>query len=348
MNAWYKKYELIFKRPAKTSKGEYKIRPVWLLFLNKDGKTGVGECAPMAGLSPETPEQVEKILVEISKNPKYFIEDMTLTKNISSVRFALETAWQDLLNEGNHTFFHSDFSDGKIGIPINGLIWMGEEKFMKCQIQEKLNAGFQCIKLKIGGIDFYREIELLKNIRQYSGAEKIILRIDANGAFNYAEALIKLKQLSEFKIHSIEQPIAAGQWTEMAKLCEESPIPVALDEELIGIYSLTEKEEMLDAVCPKFIVLKPSLHGGFIGCDEWIKLAEQRNIGWWITSYLESNIGLNAIAQWTFHKNAQGFQGLGTGDLFSNNFNSLLEIRGGELWLNKGEIFKFPEDFLKT
>lgn len=346
MNAWYKKYELVFKRPAKTSRGEYRTRIVWFLFLEKDGKIGVGECAPMTGLSVETPEQVEKILTEISENPEYFIEDITLTGNISSVRFALETAWCDLLNGGKQILFHSVFSEGKKGIPINGLIWMGEENFMKYQIQEKLNAGFKCIKIKIGGIGFDKEIELLKNIRQYYKAEKITLRVDANGAFHPKEALEKLKQLAEFKIHSIEQPIAAKQWVEMAKLCKESPIPIALDEELTGIYALPEKEKLLDIICPQYIVLKPSLHGGFSGCDEWIGLAEQRGIGWWITSCLESNIGLNAIAQWTFHKNKKGFQGLGTGGLFTNNFNSLLEIRGDELWLNQGKIFQFPENFL--
>ena len=334
MNAWYKKYELIFKRPILTSRGEYKTRPVWFLFLNENGKTGVGECAPLSGISPETPEQVEKTLTEICKNPKYFIENWSFTENISSVRFALETAWLDLLNGGNQLLFPSAFSEGKKGIPINGLIWMGEENFMKHQIQEKLNVGFRCIKLKIGGIDFEKEIELLKSIRKNFDSEKITIRVDANGAFHINDALEKLQQLAEFKIHSIEQPIAVNRWAEMAKICRESPIPVALDEELIGISSLGEKEKLLDTVSPQFLVLKPSLHGGFSGCDEWIKLAEQRNIGWWVTSYLESNIGLNAIAQWTFHKNAQGFQGLGTGGLFSNNFNSQLEIIGEKLWFN--------------
>jgi o-succinylbenzoate synthase len=348
MIARYKKYELIFNRPAKTSRGEYQTRPVWFIFLSENGKTGIGECAPLTGLSTETPEQVEKLLVEICKNPKAFIENPTLTETVSSVRFALETAWYDLKNGGKQQLFPSAFSEGKTGIPINGLIWMGEEKFMQQQIQEKLGAGFHCIKLKIGGIDFEREIELLKSIRQNYNAEKIILRIDANGAFHPEEAVEKLQRLAQLKIHSIEQPIAAGQWTEMANLCKESPIPVALDEELIGIHTLPEKEKMLDTIRPQFLVLKPSLHGGFRGCNEWIELAEQRKIGWWITSYLESNIGLNAIAQWTYHKNAQGFQGLGTGGLFINNIESPLDIRGEQLWLNPEKTFQFPENFFEA
>ena len=347
MNAWYKKYELIFKRPAKTSRGEYQTRPVWFLFLNENGKTGIGECAPLAGLSTETPEQVEKMMNEICKNPKAFIENHTLTETVSSVRFALEIALLDLKNGGKQQLFPSDFSEGKKGIPVNGLIWMGGEKFMQQQIQEKLEAGFQCIKLKIGGIDFEREIKLLKSIRDNFPAEKIILRVDANGAFRPEEALKKLQRLAELQIHSIEQPITAGQLQEMAKLCSETPIPVALDEELIGIHSTTEKEKLLNTVRPQFLVLKPSLHGGFSGCDEWIELANQRKIGWWITSYLESNIGLNAIAQWTFRKNAQGFQGLGTGGLFTNNIDSPLEIRGEQLWTNSKKTFNFPENFFE-
>jgi o-succinylbenzoate synthase len=348
MNAWYKKHELQFKRPAKTSRGEYQTRPVWFLFLNENGQTGIGECAPLAGLSAETPEQVEKLLVEICKNPEQFIENPELTKNISSVRFALETALLDLKKGGKQQLFPSAFSAGKQGIPINGLIWMGEEKFMQQQIQEKIETGFHCIKLKIGGIDFEKELELLKNIRQKFDGDKIILRLDANGAFQPKDAMEKLLRLAEFQIHSIEQPVAAGQLQKMAKLCSETPIPVALDEELIGIHSTFEKEKLLDTVRPQFLVLKPSLHGGFGGCNEWIELAEQRKIGWWITSYLESNIGLNAIAQWTFHKNAKGFQGLGTGGLFTNNLVSPLEIRGEKLWLNPEKTFQFPEKFFEV
>lgn len=347
MIARYKKYELFFKRPAKTSRGEYKTRPVWFLFLIENGKTGIGECAPLSGLSTETPEQVEKQLNEICRNPKHFIENPELVKFGSSVRFALETAWYDLKNGGKQIIFPSIFSEGKTGIPINGLIWMGNEDFMQQQIQEKLDAGFHCIKLKIGGINFEKEIEILKSIRKNFDAEKIILRLDANGAFKIDEALKKLAQLTQYQIHSIEQPVAAGNWNEMKRICSESPIPIALDEELIGIHELPEKEKLLDIIQPQFIVLKPSLHGGSSGCNEWIELAEQRKIGWWITSYLESNFGLNAIAQWAFHKNAQGYQGLGTGGLFTNNIDSPLEIRGEQLWINSEKKFHFPENFFE-
>lgn len=348
MIARYKKYELQFKRTAKTSRGAYKTRPVWSLFLSENGKTGIGECAPLSGLSTETPEQVEKRLDEICKDPDQFIKNPDLSKAVSSIQFALETAWLDLKSGGKQQLFPSAFSEGKTGIPINGLIWMGDEDFMRQQIQEKIDTGFRCIKLKIGGIDFEKEIELLKSIRNSFDAGKVILRVDANGAFQTEEAMEKLDRLVRLQIHSIEQPVAAGQWKEMAKLCVQSPIPIALDEELIGINSLTEKEKLLDTIHPQFLVLKPSLHGGFSGCDEWIELAEQRNIGWWITSYLESNIGLNAIAQWTFHKNAQGYQGLGTGGLFTNNIESPLEIRGEELWVNPIKSFQFPKNFFET
>ena len=348
MIAHYKKYELQFKRTAKTSRGDYKTRPVWYLFLSENGKTGIGECAPISGLSTETPEQVEKLLDEICKNPETFVENIELTKTVSSVQFALETAWLDLKNGGKQILFPSEFSEGKKGIPINGLIWMGDEDFMQQQIREKLDAGFRCIKLKIGGIDFESEIELLKRIRQNFSAEKIILRVDANGGFQSEKAKEKLQRLAQLQIHSIEQPIVAGQWQELAKLCAESPIPIALDEELIGKHELSEKENLLDTIHPQFLVLKPSLHGGLSGCNEWIELAKQRKIGWWITSYLESNIGLNAIAQWTFNKNAQGYQGLGTGSLFTNNIESPLEIRGEELRVNSNKTFPFPKNFFEA
>lgn len=345
MIAFFKKYELQFKRPAKTSRGEYKVRPVWFLFLKENGKTGVGECAPLPGLSSETPAQVEQLLNEICSDPEIFIRQPELTREVSSVRFALESAWQDLQNGGRQQLFPSDFTEGKKGIPINGLIWMGEADFMLQQIQEKTEAGFSCIKLKIGGIDFEKEIEILENIREKYAPGQITLRLDANGAFSPEEAPEKLHRLASFQIHSIEQPIAAGQWQKMAKVCRESPVPVALDEELIGVHSPEEKEKLLDTLSPQFIILKPSLHGGFSGCSEWIKLAEKRSVGWWVTSYLESNIGLNAIAQWTFYRNAKGYQGLGTGSLFVNNIPSPLEIRGEQLWINAAKEIQFPPNF---
>jgi o-succinylbenzoate synthase len=345
MKAHWKKYELRFKGPALTSRGTYKTRIVWYLFLEKDGITGVGECAPLPGLSKETPEQVEQLLDEICRDPENYLWSPGLTKIMSSVHFALETAWFDLNNGGTRQLFPSGFSKGLAGIPVNGLIWMGDADIMQRQVDQKIEEGFRCIKLKIGGIDFEKEIEILKSIRKKYFSEQITLRLDVNGAFSPYEALQKLERLATFQIHSIEQPIAAGQWETMARLCRESPIPVALDEELIGISSEEEKEKLLDVIRPQFLVLKPSLHGGISGCSAWVKLAERRSTGWWVTSYLESNIGLNAIAQWAFHTNAKGYQGLGTGALFTNNIPSPLEIRGEELWWNTHKPFQLPERF---
>jgi o-succinylbenzoate synthase len=345
MKAHFKKYNLQFKRPAKTSRGEYRVRNVWFLFLEENGKTGIGECAPLPGLSNETPEEVETLLNEICANPPYFVENPDKTQYVSSVHFALETALLDLQNGGRQMIFPSVFNEGKQGIPINGLIWMGEADFMLEQIREKLEAGFRCIKLKIGSLNFDKELEILKSIRQKYDSNQITLRVDANGAFSPDGAIEKLQKLEQFELHSIEQPIAAGQWKKMAEICKNSPVPVALDEELIGIHSKNEKEKLLVVIQPQFLVLKPGLHGGFSGCNEWIELAESRSVGWWVTSYLESNIGLNAIAQWTFHKNAKGYQGLGTGSLFTNNISSPLEIRGEKLWFNPNKKFEFPKDF---
>jgi o-succinylbenzoate synthase len=222
---------------------------------------------------------------------------------------------------------------------------MGEPDFMLQQIREKLEAGFRCIKLKIGSLDFKKELEILASIRENYTAGQVTLRVDANGAFSPDEAIEKLQKLEQFDLHSIEQPIAAGQWEEMADVCKKSPVRVALDEELIGIHSKNEKEKLLDAIHPQFLVLKPSLHGGFSGCSEWIEEAEKRSIGWWITSYLESDVGLNAIAQWAFQQKTKGHQGLGTGQLFTNNVSSPLEIRGEKLWFNSEQKFEFPENF---
>lgn len=340
MNVRFKKYELQFKQPAGTSRGVYTIRPVWFLFLEEDGKTGIGECAPLSGLSRETPEQVEAVLNEICNNPNLYIKKEKLLEEIPSVRFALETALLDLKNGGRQLLFPSEFTSGMKSIPINGLIWMGDFEKMQQQIQEKLDAGFHCIKLKIGAIDFEKEIELLQSIRNKYDSSTITLRVDANGALNPAEAMQKLEKLAQLGIHSIEQPVAAGQWDKMADLCGKTPIPIALDEELIGINHKKEKEKLLDTIQPQYLILKPSLHGGISGCDEWIELAEKRNIGWWITSYLESNIGLNAIAQWTYTKNVKIHQGLGTGQLFTNNVDSPLEIRGEQLWYNPEKQIK--------
>jgi len=203
---------------------------------------------------------------------------------------------------------------------------------MEAQIREKLDQGFSCIKLKIGAIQFEEELELLKRIRKEYTSEAVTLRVDANGAFLPVNALEKLKRLSELDLHSIEQPIGAGQWTELAGLIEASPLPIALDEEMIGIFSIAQKIQLLNALKPPFLVLKPTLHGGISGCVEWIDLAEERNIGWWTTSALESNIGLNAVAQWCATLENPLHQGLGTGLLYSDNVAMPLRIEGEKLW----------------
>ncbi|WP_163324403.1 o-succinylbenzoate synthase [Draconibacterium mangrovi] len=340
IKARYQKYELHFKQPAETSREVLKARTVWYLFLEENGVTGLGECAPLPGLSIETPEQVEEQLERISTNPENFINNIDLLQNLSSLKFALESALLDLKHGRKRELFPSAFTCGEAGIPINGLIWMNEIENMQDQIEDKLAAGFRCIKLKIGAKDFELELELLKAVRERFSSDQIILRVDANGAFDGDSAPVKLKRLAEVQLHSIEQPILAGQWNKMAELCKTTPLPIALDEELIGINKREEKIQLLDTIQPQYLVLKPSLHGGISGCDEWIELANERFIGWWITSYLESNIGLNAIAQWAFTKNTTMHQGLGTGQLFTNNISSPLEIRGEKLWYNTAKSFE--------
>jgi o-succinylbenzoate synthase len=251
-----------------------------------------------------------------------------------SIQFGVEMVFESLASSNPFLLFPSEFTEGKKTISINGLIWMGEPQFMKQQIEEKLAQGFNCIKLKIGAIDFQKELDLLHYIRANFDEKSIEIRVDANGAFNKMEALNKLNQLSGFELHSIEQPISVKQYDSMAELCRKTPIPIALDEELIGVFNYSEKEALLQKIKPQFIILKPSFIGGFKGTKEWIDLAEKYQIGWWITSALESNIGLNAIAQWTFLQNNSMPQGLGTGGLYTNNFDCPLEVKNGQLQYN--------------
>ena len=340
IKARYQKYQLHFKQPAGTSRGVLKTRTVWYLFLEENGVTGLGECAPLPGLSIETPVQVEDQLDKISNNPELLINNTDSIQDLPSLKFALESALLDLKHGGKREPFPSAFSRGEEGIPINGLIWMNEIENMQGQIDDKLATGFRCIKLKIGAKDFKQELSLLKAVRERFSSDQIILRVDANGSFDNKSVVEKLKRLAELQLHSIEQPIRARQWNEMAELCKTSPLPIALDEELIGINDRKEKIQLLDTIHPQFLVLKPSLHGGISGCDEWIELASERSIGWWVTSYLESNIGLNTIAQWAFTKNTTMHQGLGTGQLFTNNIESPLEIRGEKLWFNAAKSFE--------
>ncbi|MFY0629278.1 MAG: o-succinylbenzoate synthase [Flavobacteriaceae bacterium] len=342
MKASYHKYILEFKRPSGTSRGILKTKETWFLVLEDYGKKGIGECGILRSLSVDDRPDYEKKLAWVCENIHLGLEELLgLTIEFPSIQFGLEQAFLSLQSTSPFDLFPSDFTESKAAININGLIWMGNKEFMKTQIREKLTQGFSCIKMKIGAIDFETEIALLKSIRKEFSANDIELRVDANGAFSVNDALEKLKILSEFDLHSIEQPIKANQLEEMARLCEKTPLPIALDEELIGVLDVTKKQKTLLTINPQYIILKPSLVGGFSGSKEWIDLAEQQNIDWWITSALESNIGLNAIAQWTYTLNNKMPQGLGTGGLYTNNFKSPLEVKKGYLRYNKKENWNF-------
>jgi o-succinylbenzoate synthase len=335
ISASYKKYILNFKVPSGTSRGILKTKETWYIVLKEGGKIGIGECGILRTLSIDDRPDYEEKLASICKNIHLGLETLlNETIEFPSIQFGLEQAFLSLQSNTPYTLFLSDFTKGKEAIDINGLIWMGDKAFMNTQIKEKLNAGFSCIKMKIGAIDFETELDLLSSIRKEFSSKDIELRVDANGAFSPEIALEKLKRLSEFNLHSIEQPIKPKQFEEMAMLCEKSPLAIALDEELIGVFSVTKKKEILQTINPQYIILKPSLIGGYKGSEEWIELAEKEQIGWWITSALESNIGLNAIAQWTYTLSSKMPQGLGTGSLFTNNIESPLEVRNGQLRYN--------------
>lgn len=342
IKATYKKYILNFKNPSGTSRGILRTKETWFIILEENGKTGIGETGLFRGLSIDDVPNYEEKLIWICKNINLGI-DKLLSEIIDfpSIQFGLEQAFLSLKSEDKFELFPSAFTKGKDAIGINGLIWMGEKLFMKNQIKEKLKTGFSCIKMKIGAIDFDAEIELLKSIRKEFLANEIELRVDANGAFNPKNALEKLKRLSALEIHSIEQPIKQGQVEEMAELCAKTPLPIALDEELIGVFTSEEKRKIITEIKPQYIILKPSLVGGFAGSKEWIKLATENNCGWWITSALESNIGLNAIAQFTYTLQNNLPQGLGTGGLFTNNFDSPLEVKNGTLQYNSNLNWNF-------
>lgn len=338
MKATYHKYMLEFKRPSGTSRGIMTEKETWFIVLEENGKKGIGECGILRGLSADDRDDYEEKLNWVCQNI-HLGETVLWEKLIEfpSIQFGIEMAFLSLKSENPYLLFPSDFTNNSKSIAINGLVWMGEEAFMKEQIEEKLGQGFTCIKLKIGAIDFEKELQLLRFIRSHFSEKQIEIRVDANGAFSSDEALDKLIQLSGFKLHSIEQPIQKNNTDRMAELCKTTPFPIALDEELIGVFSSEKKEALLQKIMPQFIILKPSFVGGFRGTQEWITLAEKYNIGWWITSALESNIGLNAIAQWTFLQNSDMPQGLGTGALYTNNFDCPLEVLNGQLWYNNSK-----------
>lgn len=332
MEAVYKKHILKFKRPSGTSRGIMTDKETWFLILKDGEKVGIGECGILRGLSIDDRPEYEEKLNWVCKNISLGLEHLlTQTKEYPSIQFGLEQAYLSLNESSPFNLFPTDFVKIESPIAINGLIWMGDEDFMHEQIEEKLEAGFNCIKMKVGAIDFEKELKLLESIRKRFSSEDIELRVDANGAFERHNALSRLQQLSKFDLHSIEQPIKPKQWAVMQKLCTQSPLPIALDEELIGVFDRIEKQKLLEFINPQYIILKPSLIGGFRGAEEWIEIAEELNIKWWVTSALESNIGLNAIAQWTYTLKNDMPQGLGTGSLFTNNFDSPLQVVEGQL-----------------
>lgn len=345
-------YQLKFRQPAGTSRGVYTSHKIWYVIMSlKDDplKWGIGECAPLPDLSCDASPDYENILANVCKQIEQTGQfDKESLRQYPSILFGLETAFRHL-ETGSFRLWDTSFSRGESGVTINGLIWMGDYSKMFRQIEEKMKSGFRCIKLKIGAIQFDEELKLLRHIRNHFSAEKIELRVDANGAFSPEEALDKLNRLAELDIHSIEQPIKAGQWESMAYLTQNTPLPIALDEELIGINKREDKTNLLKTIQPQYIILKPSLHGGISGCNEWIEEAEQLNIGWWITSALESNIGLNSIAQWCSTYSNLLPQGLGTGGLYFNNIEMPLSIKGDKLWYDPQReipVYKEYYDFL--
>lgn len=331
MQAEYQRHNLIFKRPGGTSRGVLTEKETYFLHVSDGEKKGTGECGIFRGLSyDDVPDYEEKLqwLCDNINSEYSFLQEQLL--HYPSIWFGYEQAMLNL-KHGDHIYFPGEFTEGKKSITINGLIWMGNVDFMKEQIASKLQDKFHCIKLKIG-VHWDEEKKVLEELRKTFPKNQLELRVDANGAFSAEKAKIVLEELAALDIHSIEQPIKAGNPEEMALLCANTPTPIALDEELIGITESQEKQRLLETIKPQYIILKPSLVGGISGSDEWIALAEKQNIGWWITSALESNIGLNAIAQYTYTKKNPMPQGLGTGSLFTNNTPSSLKLEGDQLW----------------
>lgn len=333
---------LHFLQPAGTSRGVYNTRLSFYLKLTSDEQpdvVGVGECATLPDLSCDAmpPNEYErKLRTFCDEYERTGVIDYEAMRTYPSMLFGLETAVAQFNAKGSLNFFDTPFGRGEEGIPINGLVWMGTFEEMFERLEAKLKAGFRCIKIKIGAIDFDQELQLIRHIRSTFSRNDVELRVDANGGFTSKEALSRMEALVQYDIHSIEQPIKQHQWTEMARLCAATPLPIGLDEELIGVNERQNKIELLDTIRPQYIVLKPSLHGGMAGTEEWIQLARERNIGSWITSALESNVGLNAIAQLTaniYGSNIRHAQGLGTGQLFADNIEIPLKVVGDKLWI---------------
>jgi o-succinylbenzoate synthase len=336
MKAWSEKKVFTFKTPSGTSRGILTEKHAWFIYIEQNGIVGKGECSIIPGLSPDFIDFAthETLIQNSCAQIDLLQNDLASIQHLPSIFFAFEQALLDLKNGGTGVYFQNNFTSGKHQIKINGLIWMGNFDFMAKQLSEKIDQGFDCIKVKIGAIDFDKELEILQLARKKSSKE-LTLRVDANGAFTPENVMEKLQHLAKHGIHSIEQPLQQGQWDQMSKICKIAPIPIALDEELIGIYERNQKIDLLETILPQYIILKPSLHGGFAGCEEWIKLAEQRNIPWWITSALESNLGLDAICQFVGNYTTTLPQGLGTGSLYTNNITSDLRIKDGMIFKSK-------------
>ncbi len=350
-------YKLVFRFDAGTSRGVLKEKTTWFVKIRREDRPeifGLGECGPLPNLSPDHKPYlsgcIKKALQKIAEWPAIpdpgHIGEMVgsiVPSYLPALSFAIETALLDLNFGGKRIIVNNDFVRGKIKVPINGLIWMGKKSFMLRQIRDKLEAGYNCIKIKVGALDLDTELDLLKYIRKKFSSEAITLRLDANGAFKPMEALRILEKFAVFDIHSIEQPIQAGQRGAMRSLCRKSPIPIALDEELIGVTGLEQKKILMDEISPQYLILKPTLVGGLSAAGQWLYLAEKRGIGWWITSALESNIGLNAIAQYAAGLKTDMHQGLGTGQLFHNNISSPLFIENGYLGYRTGVDWHFSD-----
>ncbi|MFM2266166.1 MAG: hypothetical protein RLZ77_1586 [Bacteroidota bacterium] len=335
MKASYFRYDLQFKQAAGTSRGVLYSKESWFIVLEYEGKKGIGECGILRGLSyddrPDYEAKLQWTCTNIHVGEAQLWEEL---REFPSIQFGVEMAFRSLNSTTPFNLFSSDFIQGKQQIPINGLVWMGDIDFMKAQLNDKIAQGFRCVKLKIGALDFEQELDLLRQIRTHFSADQIEIRLDANCAFTAADALVKLKQLAVYQIHSIEQPLAINQRALLQKLIQSSPIPIALDEELIGLTTLKLKRELLEQCKPDYLIFKPSFIGGIKGTLEWIELAHEFGIAWWITSALESNIGLNAIAQFTATLHNSLPQGLGTGALYTNNFDCPLQVKDGFLFYN--------------
>lgn len=339
MRLAYAPYILKFKNPAGTSRGILTEKPTFFIKVfdeNEPAKFGIGECSVFPGLSPEADGRYGYKLVELLANMA--LDRETDLSRHSSILFGLEQALRDYAGGCRHVYFPSNFTQGEGCIEINGLVWMGDFDEMIERIDEKIGKGFRCIKLKIGAINWKKEVEMIEYIRKKYTEKSLQIRVDANGGFTMDNALPRMKRLADLGVHSIEQPIPPGAPELMAFLCRVSPLRIALDESLIGVYGRESKEELLDEIMPAYIILKPSLCGGFSGAEEWIQLAEQRGTGWWVTSALESNVGLNALAQWTATLNTSIPQGLGTGGLFINNFESPLRLESDRLHYDSGTV----------